>query len=52
MTGAPQYLRPRAIARLLSVTERSVRRWIASGELPSVKIGGARLVSRTDLEHI
>ena len=52
MTGGPQYMRAGKIARLLGMTERTVRRWIASGELPSVKIGGARLVSREDLEAL
>ena len=43
----PQYLRAGEIAELLGVNVRTVRRWIADGTLPSVKIGGARLV----LEH-
>ncbi len=49
--GAPAFLRPRQIAELLSVTERTVRRWIADGTLPSVKLGGARLVARATLER-
>ena len=48
-TGA--FLRPRQIAEMLGVTERTVRRWIADGTLPSVKLGGARLVARTTLER-
>ena len=31
------------------LTERTVRRWITDGTLPSVKIGGARLVARAEL---
>ena len=45
------FLRPRQIAEMLGVTERTVRRWIADGTLPSVKLGGARLVARTTLER-
>lgn len=45
------FLRPRQIAEMLGVTERTVRRWIADGTLPSVKLGGARLVARTTLEQ-
>ncbi len=48
---APAFLRPRQIAELLGVTERSIRRWIADGTLPSVKLGGARLVARVTLEQ-
>lgn len=48
----PEYLRARGIADALGVTERTVRRWIAEEILPSRKIGGARLVARTDLEHV
>ena len=48
-TGA--FLRPRQIAEMLGVTERTVLRWIADGTLPSVKLGGARLVARTTLER-
>jgi excisionase family DNA binding protein len=49
--GAAAFLRPRQIAELLGVTERSVRRWIADGTLPSRKLGGARLVARVTLEQ-
>ena len=49
--GAPAFLRPRQIAELLNVTERTVRRWIADGKIPSVKLGGARLVARATLER-
>ena len=45
------FLRPRLVAELLGVTERSVRRWIADETLPSIKIGGARLIARTTLEQ-
>jgi excisionase family DNA binding protein len=45
------FLRPRLVAELLGVTERTVRRWIADGTLPSVKVGGARLIARDALEQ-
>ena len=48
----PAYLRAGAIARLLGVHERSVRRWLRDGLLPSRCIGGARLVARVDLERL
>ena len=47
--SAAAFLRPRQIAEMLGVTERTVRRWIAEGTLPSVKLGGARLVARATL---
>lgn len=49
--GGIAFLRPRQIAELLGVTERTIRRWIADGTLPSVKLGGARLVARATLEQ-
>ncbi len=52
MITGTHYLRAREIARFLGVSERTIRRWITAKELPSVKIGGARLVAREDLEHL
>jgi len=49
--SATAFLRPRQIAEMLGVTERTVRRWIADGTLPSVKLGGARLVALVTLEQ-
>ncbi len=49
--GGPAFLRPRLVAELLDVTERTVRRWIADETLPSVKLGGARLIARATLEQ-
>lgn len=46
------YYRAREIAAVLSVTERTVRRWIADGILPSIRIGGARVVAKEDLERL
>jgi excisionase family DNA binding protein len=52
MTDAPEYLRAGAIARLSGASVRTVRRRIADGTLPSVKVGGLRLVSRKVLERV
>lgn len=52
MTDQAQYLRAGDIARVLRISERTVRRWIAENTLPSTKIGGTRLVSKLDLERL
>ena len=49
MTGGTEYLRARDIADLTGVSLRTVRRWIAEGIIPSTKLGGARLVPRSEL---
>ena len=51
MTAARDYLRAADIARVCGVSERTVRRWIAAETLPSVKVGGVRLVAREAVEH-
>lgn len=47
-----RHLRAAEIAASLGVSVRTVRRWIADGIVPSVKVGGARLVEEADLERI
>lgn len=42
----------RETAESLGVTTRSVERWIASGVLPSVRIGGRVLVPLAELEQM
>jgi excisionase family DNA binding protein len=37
-------------AEVLAVSQRQVERLVASGELPSVRVGGARRIRRADLE--
>jgi len=49
MSSQRQYLRADDVAALLGLSTRTVRRWLADGTLPSVKIGGARLVPEADL---
>ena len=50
MTSGKKYLRAAEIATLTGVTVRAVRRWIADEVVPSVKLGGARLVPTEGLE--
>jgi excisionase family DNA binding protein len=50
VTGKSQFLRAAGVATLLDVSERTVRRWIADGRLPSVKIGGTRFIAITALD--
>lgn len=52
MSERPEYLRASQLADRLNVNVRTVRRWIADGTLPSIKIGGARLIAEADLLRI
>lgn len=52
MAERSQHLRARKIAERVDVNIRTVRRWIANGTLPSVKVGGSRLVAEADLLRI
>jgi excisionase family DNA binding protein len=52
MTGESEYLRARDIARLTGVSTRTARRWIAKQILASGKVGGARLVAKSELERL
>ncbi len=52
MTNAPDYLRARDIAQLTGVSLRTARRWIANKILVSGKVGGARLVAKSELERL
>lgn len=45
-------MRADEIARLSGVSVRTVRRWIASKTLPSVKVGGVRLVARKIVQQM
>ncbi len=49
---APDFLRAGEIARMLGLSERTIRRWIADGILPSRRLGGARLVARDELDRL
>ena len=52
MTDAPEFLRAGDITRLTGLSLRTVRRWIDEKILPSVKVRGARLVARSELERL
>ena len=45
-------MRARDIAQLTGASIRAARRWIAKEILASGKIGGARLVARSELERL
>jgi excisionase family DNA binding protein len=50
MSEPRKYMRAGELAHSLGVTARTVRRWIATGAIPSVKIGGTRLVPLSAFE--
>jgi len=52
MTGESEYLRARDITRLTGVSIRTARRWIAKQILVSGKVGGARLIAKSELERL
>ena len=52
MNGPSEYLRAADIAALTGASLRTVRRWIADEVLPSIKLGGARLVQNAELERL
>ena len=49
MTNGREYLRAADIVRLTGISLRTARRWIADEIIPSVKIGGTRLVPKAEL---
>lgn len=52
MTDRTEYLRAADIGRLTGMSIRTVRRWIAAEIIPSTKLGGARLVAKTELGRL
>jgi excisionase family DNA binding protein len=48
-TAAPSLISVRSAAEHCSVSEATVRRWISAGTLPSLKVGGRRLIRVDDL---
>jgi excisionase family DNA binding protein len=52
MSAGKQYIRAADIAELTGASIRTVRRWLADEILPSVKVGGARLVATGDLDRL
>ena len=51
MSRRPAFVRAQAVADLLGISVRTVRRWIADETLPSTKVGGTRLITKEDLER-
>jgi excisionase family DNA binding protein len=45
-----EYLSPREVAQVLSVSRRTIYSWISQGKMPSVKVGSQVRISRTVLE--
>ncbi len=52
MTSGSEYRRARDIVRLTGVSLRTARRWIANKMVVSGKVGGARLVAKSELERL
>jgi excisionase family DNA binding protein len=50
-TSLPEYLLVSEIAETCRVPLGTVRHWIRTGRLPSIRPGRRRLVRRTDLER-
>ena len=46
---ARRFIRAGAVASILGLSERTVRRLIADGSLPSIRVRGARLIAVADL---
>jgi excisionase family DNA binding protein len=47
-----EFLRAKAVARKLGISERKVLRLYASGDLPGFKLGGTWLMARSSLEKL
>jgi excisionase family DNA binding protein len=50
MSGDEEVLTVEEIARKLRVNPRTVRNWIASGELPAIDIGRGYRISKSDYD--
>ena len=44
--------RPRDVGKLFGLSVRTIERWIEAGELPSVRIGGTRLVPKSAIDAL
>jgi excisionase family DNA binding protein len=52
MKDARLFTTARSLALRYGKTERTVRRWIANGTIPSVRIGGSRLIPEEGLDAL
>lgn len=50
MPDGEQPLRIKTVASWLGVSDKTIRRWIRNGKLPSVKMGGLRVVLQRDFK--
>ncbi len=46
----PDWYTPATLAKRLKVSERTVRNWVSSGQLPSYKIGSSRRFDPADVD--
>jgi len=44
-----QYLTPKDVARIYSISEQTVKNWLRSGKLPGFKVGKVWRISHDDL---
>lgn len=44
-------LTPKQLAGFLALSERTTRELLATGTIPSYKIGAARRIARADVDH-
>ena len=49
-TAAPTFFTERTLADYLAVSDRTIRNWIRSGELPSYKLGASRRIDPADVD--
>lgn len=49
-TDHPTFFTERSLAALLAVSDRTVRKWIKRGDLPSYKLGASRRIDPADVE--
>lgn len=47
-----EFLTSKETRQLLRVSESTIARWIADGTVPSVKVGGRRLIPRPGIEAV
>jgi excisionase family DNA binding protein len=48
--NSKEFLSANDLAALMGVHRRTVRLWLANGAIPSVRLGGARRVRRSDID--
>lgn len=49
-TDHPSFFTERSLAAFLAVSDRTVRKWIRRGDLPSYKLGASRRIDPADVE--